>query len=162
DTPPNLKTEILQTRKPQSMKLTFKSLLLLGGALFALPLAAHAQHGHLNAGAAGQSQGDPLIWANGADFIASSGYIKTLTFTNDGRFAGYYEGGITPTALPTTANNGGPDPQASAPGSFLQFSIVKATGPIGGSFGFWEHDATNPTLSMLPGDISGRLFPLSE
>lgn len=144
------------------MKLTFKSLLLLGGALFALPLASQAQHGHLNAGAAGHNQDDPLIWANGADFIASSGYIKTLTFTNEGRFAGYHEGGITPTALPTTANNGGPDPQASAPGSLLQFSIVKATGPIGGSFGFWEHDAISPTLSMLPGDISGQLFPLSE
>lgn len=140
------------------MKLTFKLSLLLGGALFALPLASQAQHGHLNAGAVGHNQGDQLIWANGTDFIASSGYVKTLTFTNDGRFAGYHEGGITPTALPATANTGGPDPQASAPGSLLQFAIVKATGPIGGSFGFWEHDATSPRFRCCPAISAASSF----
>jgi hypothetical protein len=120
------------------MKPTFKSLLLLGGALFALPLTSQAQHGHLNAGAVGHNQDDALIWANGADFIASSGYVKALPFAETGRFAGYYEGGITLTALPLTAENGGPDAQAAAAGSFEQFAIVKAAGPIGGRFGFWE------------------------
>lgn len=144
------------------MNSQMKTMLAIGSALIALPFASHAQHGHLNAGAIGQNQGDPLLWANGDAFIASSGYVKTLTFTNDGRFANYYEGGITPTALPTTSDNGGPDAQASAPGSFLQLGIVKATGPIGGSFGFWEVGSTTPTLSLLSGDTSEQLFPLSE
>lgn len=144
------------------MKLTLKSLFVIGGALLVLPSTSSAQHGHLNAGATGQVQGDQTIWANGADFIASSGYVKALNFASEGRFASYYEGGITTTALPTTEANAGPDPDASAPGSFLQFSIIKAAGPVGGSFGFWEAGTTEPTLTLLPGDTSGQLFPLSE
>lgn len=144
------------------MKPKFKSLFVLGGALFALPFASSAQHGHLNVGATGRNQGDQLIWANGADFIASSGYVKPLVAATDGRFAGYFEGGITFTALPLTSDNGGPDPQAPAAGSFEEFAIVKAAGPIGGQFGFWESGSTAPTHSLLSGDTSEQLFPLSE
>jgi len=75
-------------------------LILLLGCSLSLPLTLFAQHSHLNAGAVSTNQNAQLIWANGADFAASSGYVKTLEYTNDGRFAGYYQGGITPTALP--------------------------------------------------------------
>jgi hypothetical protein len=121
-----------------------------------------AQHGHLNAGAAGTNQNERVIWANGADFIASSWYVKTLNYTNGGRFAGYYEGGITPTALPATLEHGGPDPDAAAFGSYLQFRMSCLEGPEGGAFGFWETGATSPSISLAPGQASTNLWRLSE
>jgi hypothetical protein len=140
------------------LKLTFAASV---ACLFQLQLQAQ-QHGHLNAGAAGPTQGERLIWANGSDFVATSGYVKTLDYTNAGRFAGYYQGGITPTALPATAERGGPDPDASALGSYLQFRIECLEGPPGGSFGFWEAGATTPSISLAPGETSTNLWRLSE
>ena len=54
-----------------------------------------AQHGHLNAGAKGTNQGDQLYWANGDIFAYNSGYVKEMTYTDTGTYAGNYEGGIT-------------------------------------------------------------------
>ncbi|MBI1177793.1 hypothetical protein GC207_10185 [bacterium] len=144
------------------MKSKLNTVLLLGGAMLAVPLVGRAQHSHLNVGATGQNQGDPLIFANGGDFNTTSGFTLALTYTNAATYAGYYQGGLTLTALPDTAANAGPDPQASALGSYVQFSIIKATGPIGGRFGFWETGATAPSLSLLAGDHSDQLFPLSQ
>jgi hypothetical protein len=137
-------------------------LIALVGALFFGPKPVCAQHGHLEAGAAGVKPGDRLLWANAADFVASSGYIKTLNYTNGGRYAGYFEGGITLTALPATAANAGPDPTAAAPGAFLQFRLTCLEGPAGGRFGFWEAGATQPNEALAPGQMSTNLWPLSE
>ena len=139
------------------IKLTLTAALVLG-----VQPTLRAQHGHLNAGAAGTNQNERVIWANGADFIASSGYVKTLNFTNAGRFAGYYEGGITPTALPATLEHDGPDPNASALGSYLQFRMSCLEGPPGGAFGFWESGTTSPSISLAPGQASTNLWRLSE
>ncbi len=139
----------------------FKLILATGLAL-GVPPALRAQHGHLNAGASGTNQNDPVIWANGAAFIDSSGYVKTLNYTNNGRFAGYYEGGITPTALPATLETGGPDPDASAFGSYLQFRMACLEGPAGGAFNFWESSTTTPSISLVPGQSSTNLWRLSE
>ena len=106
--------------------------LALGLAL-SVQNTVHAQHGHLNAGAVGTNQGDQLRWANSADFIASSSYLKTLDYTNSGKYAGYYQGGITLTALPATAAHAGPDPAAPALGSFIQFRMSCLEGPDGGA-----------------------------
>lgn len=124
--------------------------------------SSYAQHGHLDVGARGINQNDQLYFANGADFVDSSGYVKTLNFTNGGRFAGYYEGNITLTALAATPENGGPFPNAAAPGSFIQFSLRSYSGPEGGSFGFWDVGSVGPTDSVLPGQESTNLFRLSE
>lgn len=121
-----------------------------------------AQHGHLNAGALGTNQNDPLYFANGADFLSSSGYVKTLTYTNAGTYAGYFQGNITLTALPTTAANAGPDPAAPAPGSFIQAQVVSVEGPAGGAFAFWETGATQPSFSVSSGSTATNLFLLSE
>src|SRR5688572_16482101 len=94
----------------------------LAGVLVAATTSAQL-HGHLNVGALGRNQEDPLYFANGADFVDSSGFVRTLNFTDTGRFAGYYNGNITLTGLPLTAEHGGPDPAAAAPGAFLQFSM---------------------------------------
>lgn len=123
----------------------------------------HGQvHGHLNAGAYGTNQGAQLYFANGSDFVDSSGYVKTLTFADSGRFAGYFQGNITLTALPTTAEHGGPDPNACAPGSFLQFSMAVLEGPPGGSFGFWESTGATPALALASGGSSTNLFRMTE
>lgn len=119
-----------------------------------------AQAQHLNAGAVGQNQGDKLVWANGAALAASSGYAKELTFTNSGLYAGYYQGGITPTALSST--NGG-----AASGSFLKAQIVSLQGPVGGEFGFWEGDelggGTTPTFVLPSGTVGASFkFDLSD
>ena len=138
------------------------SALALGLALF-VPTVLRAQdHGHLNAGALSKGQGAPLYFANGPDFIATSGYVKTLAFTNAGRFAGYYQQNITLTALPVTALNFGPDPNAAALGSFLQFSLSCLEGPDGGSFGFWDVGSVAPSLSLAPGQVSTSLWRVSE
>src|SRR5688572_31312794 len=95
--------------------------------------AAHAQHGHLEVGARGWNQNDALVFDNGSVFVDSNGYIKTLVFTNAGRFAGYYEGNITLTALSSTLAANSP-----APGSFIQFALSNISGPPGGAFSFWD------------------------
>jgi hypothetical protein len=137
-------------------------LFMFAAMLLAGTLSAAAQHGHLNAGALGQNQGDPLYFANGEDFVLSSGYVKTLVHTNDGRFAGYYEGGITPTVLPATANTGGPDPDAPALGSFIEMELASVEGPPGGMFSFWENGATEPTVSLISGETGTNRWDLSD
>ncbi|MBL9128399.1 MAG: PEP-CTERM sorting domain-containing protein [Verrucomicrobiales bacterium] len=139
------------------------TLLALFFAGLALPAAA--QHGHLNAGAVGQNQGDKLSFANGDLFAASSGYVKELPLASTGTYAGYYEGGITLTALPTTVANGGPAAGASAPGSFVMVGITSVSGPAGGSFAMWEEGATSPTFSYSVGyDVTSptSLWALSD
>ena len=132
------------------------------GLAISLPTALHAQHGHLNAGATGTNYQDQLIWANGADFIASSGYVKTLDYTNSGRFAGYYQQNITLTALPATLPFGGPDPDAAALGANLQFEMSCFSAPPGGAFGFWDVGSTSPSVSLTDGQSSPLRWRLSE
>ena len=112
------------------MKPILFSQLALAVAL-SLPATLHAQHGHLNAGTVGTNQNDRLLWAHGADFVDTSAYVKTLTYTNGGRYAGYFQGGITPTALPATAAHAGPDPAAPALGSFIRLGLTCLEGPEG-------------------------------
>ena len=142
------------------MKKTFVRGILLVVLLSAQ--SVHAQHAHLNAGALGTNHNAQLYFVNGTDFATSSGYVKTLTYTNGGVYANYYQGGITLTALPATAVTGGPDPAAPALGSFIQFSMSCLEGPSGGSFGFWEVGSTNSTVTLAPGQTSTNLWPLSE
>jgi hypothetical protein len=134
--------------------LSLSALLLTAGS-------ALAQHGHLNAGATGQNQNDQLVWANGAIFAAESGYVKDLVFTDTGRYAGLFNGGITLTALSLT-NAGGP-----AAGSFLTAEIVSVLGPAGGQFAFWESEdlggGASPLFSILTGGTGlSYQFALSD
>ena len=129
---------------------------MLRAGVFALLFAGaawnvQAQHGHLNAGAVGQNQGDRLTFANGDLFASSSGYVKELPWAETGRFAGYYQGNITLTALPATIDNGGPAAGAPALGSFIMVGITSVQGPAGGDFALWEVGATSPTFSYSVG-----------
>jgi len=134
---------------------------------FSLVLATgsrpHAQgHGHLNIGALGLTPGDPLAFINGPDFAADTGYVRTLNFTNGGRFAGYFEGNFTLTVLPATAPHAGPDPAAPAPGTFVRFQMTCLSAPAGGKFGFWDSGSTAPSESLAAGQTGTSLWAMSE
>jgi hypothetical protein len=124
---------------------------------------SHAQdHGHLNVGATGTGQDAPLIFDNGAIFATSYNYVYTLNYTNGSRYAGYYQGNITLTALAATAAYAGPVPNAPALGSQIYAQLVSVDGPPGGVFGFWDAGATNPTIAVLTGTTSTNVWLLSE
>lgn len=146
------------------MRQPLLRVLALGLLALAAPRLA-AQHGHLNAGALGENQGDQLYFVNGDIFAESSGYVKDLTFASTGTYAGYYQGGITLTSLAATVDNGGPAFGHAALGSFLEFGIVSVTGPAGGEFGFWEEGAAMPSVSYSAGFMVASatdLFDLSD
>jgi hypothetical protein len=137
-------------------------LALFSGAALCTPTQLRAaDHGHLNAGALGTSQNDQLIWANGADYIASSGYVKTLDFTNGGTYRGYFQQNITLTALPRTAANAGPAPQAPALGSFIRAKMTCLEAPPGARFGFWDTGALSPTISLAAGEAATNTWAVS-
>lgn len=144
-----MKTSIL-------LALTFGLCLATGSHL-------HAQgHGHLNIGALGLNPGDPLAFINGPDFAADTGYTKTLSFTNGGRFSGYFQGNFTLTALPATAAHAGPDPAAPALGAFVRFQMTCLGAPAGGEFGFWDSGSTAPSESLAAGQTGTNLWAVSE
>lgn len=153
--------ERLKANAMNLKQLIMTTLAALGAWLSGI--TANAQHGHLNGGAFGTTPGSQLTFANGLDFALSSGYVKDLTFATSGKYAGFYEGGITLTALPATIANGGPVANAPALGSFIEARIVSVDGPVGGAFGFWEGDATAPTFNIASGSRGGTFsFDLSE
>jgi hypothetical protein len=134
-------------------------------ALIGLFCAQHTQaqdHGHLRIGARGTTQGSPLYFYNGADFASTSGYVKTLIFTNGGTYAGYHQGNVTLTVQAATASFAGPEPDAPALGSYVRAMIVSIKGPAGGAFGFWDAGATNPTISVFSVEMGTNSFNVTQ
>jgi MYXO-CTERM domain-containing protein len=126
--------------------------ILLPAVLGAVLGTTAVQAQHINAGALGTNQGDQLYFENGASFVNTSGYTKTLTYATTGTYVGYIQGSITFTASARTALGGEtPSPTAAALGSFLELGIVSVTGPDGGQFAFWDAGATTPTFSYASG-----------
>src|SRR5690349_1583178 len=124
------------------MKRTLTSLIMAIGIVACANSTFAQSHGHLNIGAVGTGQGDQLTFDNAAIFSTNTGYIMTLTHTNGGTYAGYYQGNITLTALAATPSFGGPVPNAPAPGSQVWAEIVSVDGPAGGAFNFWDTGET--------------------
>jgi len=124
---------------------------------------ARAQdHGHLQIGARGTNQGAQLYFYNGADFLTNSRYVKTLTFTNSSRYAGYYQGNITLAVQAATGDFGGPEPDAPALGSYIRARIVSVKGPLGGAFAFWESGAASPTISVATGESGTNTYNVTQ
>jgi hypothetical protein len=115
-------------------------------------------HGHLNVGANGTS----LTFDNGVTF--EDPYVKTLLFTNTGKYANVYNGNITLTALHSRDAFGDLDRAAPKPGSFVVAEIVSVDGPTGGAFQFWETNSTSaPAVSVPTGTTNaGFRFEVSE
>lgn len=136
---------------------------LVCGLLFSSLLARAQDHGHLNVGAANAIAGSPLTWDNGSDFIATSDYVKTLEFTNAAKYAGYYQGNITLTALAQTPAFGGPVTGAPALGSVVVAKVQLISGPADGRFGFWDSTSTTqPTISVGVGETSAAVFRVTQ
>src|SRR5262245_32878945 len=76
--------------------------------------AVAQDHGHLRIAASSTNQGARLYFYNGADFASTSRYVKTLLFTNAGRYSNYFQQNITFTVQAATPAYGGPEPDAPA------------------------------------------------
>lgn len=141
----------------------FESLVVACVLALSSQFKLHAQgHGHLNIGALGVNQDDPLAFINGADFATDTSYVKTLIHTNGGRFAGYFHGNYTLTALPASAEHAGPDPAAPALGAFIRFRITCLEAPPDGQFGFWDSDSVSPSETLSAGQTGTNLWAVSE
>jgi hypothetical protein len=119
-------------------------------------------HGHLRIGAYSTSQGAQLYFYNRADFASASQYVKTLMFTNSGRYAGYYQQNITLTVQAATPSYSGPEPDAPALGSYIRARILSVKGPAGGEFSFWDVGATNPTIRLASGETGTNSFNVTQ
>jgi hypothetical protein len=93
-----------------------------------------AQHIHLNAGALATTNGAPLYFINADSFIASSGYVFNSVLRTNGLLNGYYDSGVTFTAVGSDGFDGPP----AAPGAQLALVVKSVTGPTGSSWAFWE------------------------
>jgi hypothetical protein len=124
--------------------------------------AAGQDHGHLRIGAYSPTPGAQLYFYNGADFASTSGYVKTLVFTNSGRYSNYYQANITVTVQAVTPEYGGPEPDAPALGSYIRAVIAAVEGPPGGAFGFWESGASSPTISVASGQTATNNFNVTQ
>ncbi len=145
------------------MKLNTIIATIACGLVLSSPILRAQDHGHLNFGAAGTNTGSQLTWDNGADFIASSGYVKTLGYTNAGKYAGYFHQNITLTALPQTSGYGGPAPGAPALGSLIFARMSLLSGPQDGKFGFWDTNSTTaPSISLGAGETAASLIRVTQ
>lgn len=135
----------------------------IASLLTVIAVSASAQdHGHLNLGASGVDQSDPLIFENAAIFETATNYVKTLMFASSGAYAGYYQGNITFTTLAATPDHAGPEPNAAALGAQIVAQLVSVEGPAGGAFAFWDTGATSPTISLACGLAGTNTWRVSE
>src|SRR5688572_30712367 len=144
--------------KPSVLKITLTSTLTI---LFSAQLQAQ-DHGHLRIAAHGTNQDAQLYFFNYTDFASTSSYVKTLVFTNGGRYAGYFNQNITLTVQAATPAYGGPETDAPAFGSYVRAAILSVKGPAGGEFAFWESGATNPTLSLVSGGTGTNSYNVTQ
>ena len=136
--------------------LTMFTLLAVTGS------AAAQDHSHLEIGAIGTNQNDQLIFDNAAIFETAGDYVKSLTYTTSGTYAGYFVGNITFTVLAATPAHLGPKPNAPALGAWISAQLESVDGPPGGVFSFWESGATAPTISLVSGTTGTNTWRVSE
>lgn len=123
----------------------------------------HAQdHDHLNIGALGTNQNDALVFDAAYLFATNGGYVNTLTYTNSGRFADRYVGNLTTTALAATFGHPAYATNAAAFGSQIFAELTSVSGPVGGTFSFWESGAISPTISLTAGSTGTNAWKISE
>lgn len=135
---------------------------------------AHAQHGHIYAGATNQIAGTPLWFVNGdlwdtnsyGGFTGSPACIYLESNIPD-LYPGLYQSATTFSALPATIFTGGPSANAAALGTYIELRFVSLQGPAGGALTIWDENINplQPTeMFTIPvGATSGtNRFNLSE
>ncbi|NJM55215.1 MAG: PEP-CTERM sorting domain-containing protein [Verrucomicrobiae bacterium] len=144
-------------QKHTSIRIGIASL-LLGLALSATTASAQ----HIHAGAFSTAQDSQLYFTDGASFINTSGYVKTLPFASTGTFAGLYNGGLTFVAASSDPMRGSDySPNHAALGSFLELRLETViSGPDGGEFAFWQSGVQQTSLGV--GDTGTFQLDLSD
>jgi len=116
----------------------------------------------LDFGAAGPTQGAPLVLHNSRGFVAESGYLVNLVEATSGPRALQFEGEIPMRALPATEVHGGPLPGHAAQGACLELEMVSLDGPSGGQLRYWEPGETQARWALqLGGSGSSHRIRLS-
>jgi hypothetical protein len=144
------------------MKKHLRTLIVSFTLTAAVGTAVAQDHSHLYVAAIGTNQNDPLIFADAAIFDTASDYVKTLTYTNGSRYAGYYQGNITLSPVAATVGHPAYAANAAAFGSWIFAELTSVDGPAGGEFAFWENGATNPTVSLVCGTTGTNRWQLTE
>jgi hypothetical protein len=132
--------------------------------LLALPAVALRAHDHLNAGAASQAQGAPLLFVNGSNYAVSTHYAMPLELLDSGPRRGWFgNAAFTFTALWATPMFGPVPPNPPAVGSFIKARVISLSGPEGGVFSFTEGNGTSAGFTVPVGTTNGtHSFELSE
>lgn len=152
------------------MKMNLSRKWSLAALTLGLGLAVSGvQAQHVNAGALGTGQ---LYFQNVSGFVNSSGFVITNreitllqgapALTSPGLFE---VSGLSFTALGATSNSvHNSSPFAASLGSFIELRLETVlSGPVGGTFSFWDHDAiTSPTYSLGVGASGTSLIELSD
>ena len=138
------------------MKHILKPLMLalLGAGTFHV---ARAQH--INAGALATNS-TKLLFANGASYVASSGYIRSTTYASNGVFAGLWHQSPTFTTFGNPLATPPPSVDSSnwlAPagyvaaglGSFVEVQIESIQGPSNATFGYYTNYVTLTQTASL-------------
>lgn len=152
------------------MKINIGRKLSLAALTLGLGLAVSGvQAQHINAGALGTGQ---LYFQNVSGFVNSSGFVITnreITLAQSATPAtlpGLFEvTGLSFTALGATSNAlHNSSPFAASLGAFVELRLETVlSGPVGGTFSFWDHDAiANPTYSLGVGASGTSLIELSD
>jgi len=141
--------------KIQSMKTILKSYCFLGTLLLGIA-ASSSRADIISCGAISTNVGAKLTFWNGTNFASSSGYVQPLTFQ---RFTNHFTGvggsyrysgsNLLFQALSIKTNV----PGAASLGSYLACRILSVTGPVGGTFSFWETIAGWPTYQFPVGGV---------
>ena len=137
-------------------------------AIAMLAATAHAQHLHLNVGAASLAQGSSLAFINGSSLNIQSGWFLPMPFQTNGLHNGLYRASsLTLTVLPATPDFGGPDPWHALWGARIVAQVESLQGPQGGHVAFWDSDGvaedTEPRFTIPVGTTNGTWrFNLSE
>lgn len=139
------------------MKTFVKSYCLLGAVLLGLNAGLlNAQISYVTCGAVSTNVGAKLLFVNGTNYAASSGYVQPLTyqrftnhFTGSGGAYCYVSSNLVLQALSVQTNPAA----AAAFGSYIGCKILSVTGPAGGVFAFWESAAGWPTYQFPVGGV---------
>jgi hypothetical protein len=137
------------------MKTLVKSYCLLGAALFGLNAGTlHAQF--VTCGAISTNTGAKLLFVNGTNYAAGSGFAQSLIFQ---RFTNHFTGSggsyrYSSTNLIFQALSVKTNPAtAAAFGSYIACRILSVTGPAGGTSSFWESSTGWPTYQFPVGGV---------
>jgi hypothetical protein len=144
------------------MKNTLSVLLAMVGTIVVSNNISAQGHYHLHVAATGKNQGDALYFDDQDEVGAQHGFVSTMSFASDGKYAGYYQGNLTTDVLSIAETNSAYSPDAPAAGSWIHLQLASVDGPEGGSFSFWETNAVSPTYSLTTGEIGTNAWKIGE